>query len=96
MSESSEKKGIIDRLFRDKSGGYVIGQPPNVPIILAAIGLIGSHVFPVGSTLAQLFSLIAFGAIFSWSYLEVMYGESLFRKILGIIVLITVLILAIG
>ena len=96
MSESNENKGIIKRLFQDNTGTYVIGQPLNVPLILAAIGLIGSHFFPDRSLLAQLFSLIAFGAIFSWSYLEVMYGESLFRKVLGIIVLIAVFIVTLA
>jgi len=96
VREPIEKKRIADRLFTDKTGSYVIGQSPNTPIILAAIGFIGSHVAPQGTVLAQIFSLFAFGAIFSWAYLEIMYGESLFRKILGIIVLIGVFVTTIG
>ena len=96
VKEAIEKKvELTNRLFRDNTGHYVFGQPPNTPIILAVIGLLGSHIFAQGSTLAQIFSLIGFGAIFLWAYLEIMYGESLFRKILGTLVLVGVFVITI-
>ena len=83
---------FLKKVFQDNTGKYVVGQPPNIPIILIIIGILGQIVSPEGSLFAEFFALLAFGAVFLWSYLEVVYGESLFRRILGGIVLILLFI----
>lgn len=94
MKKLTKTKRLIDRLFHDKTGSYVIGQPPNIPVVLAVIALIGTYVAQNNSMLERFFELFAFGSVFLWTYLEIMYGESLFRRVLGVVVLIALFIRA--
>lgn len=77
-------------LFQDNTGKYIVGQPPNIPVYL----IIGSFLL---SQLTQhlpihrLFETTLSGSIFLWSYLEITYGESLFRRILGGLVMLLLL-----
>ena len=72
--------------FKDKNGKVVVWQDPNLPLYtwffsssLARIVRHGDlHVF---------FDIIAFGSIFTWAYLEIRFGASYFRRLLGLAVL---------
>ncbi len=78
---------LSERIFRDSDGQIVIGQPPNLPLIvgLAATGL--QVILPSGGGQAAL-ELIAFGAWFTWAWQEIFEGVNYFRRFLGLIVLL--------
>lgn len=68
--------------FRNKDGKLVIWQFPNPPLLIGlAFGLI-AKIAQAGMlhTGSQATSTAAF---FTWSYLELRYGESTFRRVLG-------------
>lgn len=75
-------------LFQDNTGKYVVGQPPNIPVYLMLIGVLGSKLS--GGAWATGFDLLFFGAAFTWSYLEIRFGESGVRRILGVIILVAI------
>lgn len=75
-----------DKLFQDNTGTYVVAQPPNIPMYLVFVGAAGQYVS--GGVVQELFSILTAGAIFTWAFLEIVYGESFFRRILGTVVMI--------
>ena len=89
MSSNSDKESFLQKtlkkLFQDSTGKYVAGQPPNIPIYLLVVGVIGENI--TSGAVQVFFDLLASGAMFTWAFLEVAYGESLFRRILGAIVM---------
>ena len=74
-------------LFQDNTGKYIIGQPPNLPVYIMLIGIIGSHIVTTGKGYS-FFELLFFGAAFLWSYLEIRFGEAGIRRIMGVVVMI--------
>lgn len=83
---------IANYLFRDRTGSYVVGQAPNVPMYMVLISLICQLIF---RDRVSLFILQA--SVFLWSYLELRYGESRFRNILGLLVMSgTIILVAVG
>lgn len=82
-------------LFKDKDKKIVVMQKPNIPIIswLLFAGL--AAVLPDGKfQLAA--DLIAFGSLFTWAWLEVFHGVNSFRKMLGTIVLVVIIVSRLG
>lgn len=82
-------------LFQDNTNRYVIGQPPNIPVYIILLSYLGSQIVETG-WVHELLSIVLFGAVFTWSYLEIVYGESLLRRALGIVVMTGILIAYIG
>lgn len=70
----------------DKSGKIVIAQKPNLPLIVWVIARL-MLLLPIPLLVNKLLSLIAFGSLFTWAWLEIFSGVNLFRRILGIIVM---------
>jgi hypothetical protein len=88
-NESSEKSRLVkslDWFFANKDGRWVIAQWPNLPISVAVIATILKNVVPFG-TANYTVALIAFGAFFTWSWLEIFDGDSKFRRALGFVVM---------
>jgi hypothetical protein len=81
------KDNWFDRLFRDRNGNIVIGQPPNLPIVVWAIASILQLIFTSGIVHTGL-QTIALMAIVFWSLAELFQGVNYFRRGLGLIVLI--------
>ncbi len=79
-------KKLIDKLFLSKEQAYVITQKPNLPIIVWLVSTIVGMVIS-GGRASQLLSLVSFGALFIWASLEIVSGLSLFRRLLGAVVL---------
>lgn len=75
------------RLFQDNTGKYVLYQAPNFPVYLIIIGFLGERLVAAGP-FHEMFSLLSFGAVFLWSYLEIRFGESLFRRVLGSVIML--------
>lgn len=80
-------KNWFDRIFRDKDGKIVIGQPPNLPIIVWAIASVLKLIFTSG-IIATGLEAIALIAIVFWSLAELFQGVNYFRRGLGLVVLI--------
>ncbi len=91
MTKTARFHNLFDRFFRDKQGKLIIGQSPNAPIwgwgiftILAIV--VGSGKFHDG------FQLLAQAFLFVWAYLELRQGDSLFRKVLGTVIFIGIVV----
>jgi hypothetical protein len=81
----------LDRFFQDDKGNVVIAQPPNIPISVWAISSI-LKLFVKNENLYSNLDAIAFGSLFVWSLMELFQGASTFRRILGLVVLITTIV----
>lgn len=64
-------------------GGHVVGQPPNPPILIAAIGLLASWLLSEGSTAWQIARAAFYVGFAIWAFLELTSGVNLFRRALG-------------
>lgn len=78
-------------LFQDSTGKYIVAQPPNVPVYLMLIGAVGARLFANGQ-MHTLFDLLFFGAAFCWSYLEIRFGESGIRRVMGVIAMVAIFV----
>ena len=81
----------MQNMFKDSNGKIVIAQKPNLPSIVWFVSYIASYL-PLHDRLLAFFSLISFGALFTWAWLEIFSGVNLFRRLLGIVVMIVILI----
>lgn len=77
---------MLQWLFEDKTRRVVYGQLPNLPIIVWVVSKIFLLVQWTAPAQA-LFEAIAFGALFTWAWLEIFDGVNWFRRILGVIVM---------
>jgi len=77
---------FYERFFQDKDGKTVIMQAPNLPIIVWLVTTIAAKLLARGTSHA-FFDIVAFGAIFTWAWLEIFKGESPFRRVLGAVVM---------
>lgn len=78
---------FVQRFFQDKHGNVVIGQAPNVPIIAWAV-LMVENLFMHNPHISMLASTV----LFAWAYLEITEGVNNFRKTLGAVVLVGVVV----
>jgi hypothetical protein len=84
------KYTLFDRLFRDATGQIVIGQPPNLPILIWVSATLLKLVFKMGKVKLVL-DLLAFSSLLYWSFLEITQGVNYFRRDLGVVVLIALI-----
>lgn len=82
---------LFDRLFRDASGEIVIGQSPNLPILIWVSATLLKLFFQTGQVKIGL-DILAFISLLYWSFLEITQGVDYFRRDLGVIVLIGLII----
>jgi hypothetical protein len=81
----------LSSFFKAKDGHIVIWRAPNIP-------LWGWVVFNILSTMIRHgklhtgFHLLAEASLFAWAYLELRSGESMFRRVLGAVVLMSITI----
>ena len=78
---------LFDRLFRDGNGEVVIGQLPNLPIIVWAVASLLKAFYNTGKINLGL-DILASGSLFVWAIQELFQGVNYFRRGLGLIVLI--------
>jgi hypothetical protein len=76
--------------FRTKKGTIIIAQKPNAPLVIWGVALCVSWL-PIGSVGVSVAHDVSFGAICTWCYLEIRSGVNIFRRVLGVVVLVTVL-----
>ncbi len=83
------KKKVRD-FCSDKDGNLVLAQKPNLPIVGWLVFKLASIPVSDQATKTGLETIATF-FIFTWAYLEVVEGDSNFRRLLGV-VLITLLV----
>ncbi|MFB2921065.1 hypothetical protein [Aerosakkonema funiforme] len=89
---SAKKTTLFDRTFRDSEGKIVIAQIPNLPFLVGLAATLLQFLLPSGKI--QITSeLVAFGALFTWAWLELFEGVNYFRRALGLIVLVGIIVL---
>lgn len=79
-------------IFKTEQGEIVVGQWPNMPLVLWFVFLVGARL-PLPELWTQLFDMASFIVILIWAMLELVSGVNLFRRIVGGVVLVAVLLL---
>ncbi len=82
---------LFDQVFRDSEGNIVIAQPPNLPLIVGISATLLEVILTIGKIHTGL-DLIAFGSLFTWAWLELFQGVNYFRRALGLIVLVGLIV----
>jgi len=81
-----KKATLFDRIFKDRDGKLVIWQSPNILlwgwILFSILGITFKH----GAGHTSL-NHLATASLFVWAYLEIRSGASIFRQILGGVVM---------
>jgi len=78
---------LFDRVFKDNEGKVVLGQMPNLPIIVWVTASVLKIVFTTGKINVGL-DILAFGSLFTWAWEELFQGVNYFRRALGLFVLV--------
>jgi hypothetical protein len=73
-----------------KKEKYIFAQKPNLPIIVWFITFLLLFL-PLPRFFEDTVSLISFGAIFTWAWLEIFEGVNNFRRFLGLMVLVFII-----
>ncbi len=79
---------LLDRIFRDSEGNIVLAQAPNLPLLAWLAATLLQFIFTSGKVHTGL-DLAAFGALFTWAWEELFNGINYFRRVLGLVVLVS-------
>lgn len=90
VAKAKNIKKTVKDFCSDKDGQLVLAQKPNLPIIGWLVFKLASIPVSDQATKTGLETIATF-FIFTWAYLEVVEGDSNFRRLLGVI-LITLLV----
>ncbi|MGF2037008.1 MAG: hypothetical protein RMZ43_017115 [Nostoc sp. CmiVER01] len=82
---------LVDKTFRDDEGNIVIAQMPNLPLIVWIVTSLLTLVFTSGK-INTLLDLVAYGSLFTWAWLELFQGVNYFRRALGLVVLVGLIV----
>ena len=82
-------KKLLRSFMCDKKGHIVIWQTPNIPLIGWVLGTLFAKIFSTGRSHTG-FTFLAEAFLVAWAYLEVKSGASYFRRILGILVFLSI------
>ncbi|KAM3112586.1 hypothetical protein [Phormidesmis sp. 146-33] len=91
-SIEAQNATLFDRTFRDDQGNIVIAQMPNLPLLVGLTATLLQVVIPNG-TLHTGLDLVAFGALFTWAWQELLEGVNYFRQALGLVALVGLVVL---
>lgn len=91
----AKKTTLFDRTFRDSEGKIVIAQMPNLPLLVGLAATFLQFMLP-GGKIQITSKLVAFGALFTWAWLELFEGVNYFRRALGLIVLVGIILLGLN
>lgn len=86
---------LFDRTFRDSEGNIVIAQMPNLPLLVGLAATLLQFILPSGKIQTGA-ELVAFGALFTWSWQELFEGVNYFRRALGLIALVSIIALGLN
>ncbi len=79
------------RFFKDDQGNIVIWQRPNIPLTSWFIFKVISMVIREGNFKTG-FAYLSTAYLFTWAYLEIVSGKSPFRRVMGVIVLVVIVL----
>jgi hypothetical protein len=82
-----KKQTFIDKCIKDKNGKVVFWQTPNGPLMVWAFFEVLNE-FVARGVFQGLCSAVAFGALFTWAWLEITSGVNYARRALGLAVMI--------
>lgn len=89
MPTSATDGSLFDRVCRDpKTGQVAIAQVPNAPLIVFVVSSALRLVPHPHGTVNDALSIVGSLSLAVWALLEVARGDSLFRRILGAVVLL--------
>lgn len=88
---TSNNRSFWDKLWRDKDGHLSLIELPNIPLAFAALFWIISIVMPAGKFKSGA-EILNFGFLFTWAWLEIKTGKSYFRRILGCVILLYIVV----
>ncbi len=77
----------FDKTFRDNEGNLAIAQKPNLPILIGLAATLLA-LTPISGSLRAGVEAVAYGALFTWAWLELFQGVNYFRRSLGLFVLL--------
>ena len=75
----------LRQFFSDRNGRIVIAQWPNAPLVAWAVLAVASRA--ADGEWAGFFAFFSAAALVTWASLEVLQGDSPFRRVLGLTVL---------
>lgn len=81
---------FLEKCIKDEKGNLTIFQKPNLPIIFWFVSMICTKLVPTGN-LQELLSLVSFGSLFTWAWLEIFSGTNYLRRLLGVVVIVVAL-----
>ena len=87
MSRKSRNRSFSDRFWNDKQGRFTVWQKPNWLLITWFVAFVLSVILPE-DTVGNFISLLGGIAIFVWACLELIWGVNIFRKTVGLCVLL--------
>jgi hypothetical protein len=83
-------KKLIKWLFITKDGKVVIGQFPNIPIIIWLVSLIINYLVN-NDKISLVVSLVGTLSLVYWAILEITKGVNGLRRLLGLVILLYVI-----
>lgn len=90
---ASPPRRAFDWLFRDrKTGKIVIAQLPNAPLAVFLVAAVLRAVVHPHGVVGTVVSVVATVALLWWSIDEIVRGVNPFRRILGAVVLVAVVV----
>lgn len=88
-----EHQDLWDKFWKDKDGNYVIYQRPNAFLITWLVLTVASLFAPRG-VLESVFWWASLAVLAVWAVLEVVSGVNYFRRCLGAVVMILIVLAA--
>lgn len=86
MAAKQIKRTGLVKAVCDEDGRIVLFQSPNAPILGWVVFTVLAKIV-TQSNWQNLFSALSFGFLFTWCWLEIISGQSPFRRFLGAVVL---------
>lgn len=83
-------KELTDKWTRDKRGHVVLWQRPNLSIVVWFVAMVLAWVFT--GRWEHLAHMVSFGALFAWAWMEIFQGVNMFRRGLGVLIMLVTLI----
>lgn len=84
-------KTFSQKFWEDDRGKVVVWQKPNLPLTIWFLATVGGMLLPNGFIQKALY-LIGLVALVVWSILEISRGVNYFRRLLGLLVLLSMII----
>lgn len=84
-------KSLIDTFFKDKHGKWAIMQFPNI-LLTSWIVLTAASFFLQSGAIGDGIKLLQSSVLFAWAYNEAVSGLSYFRRSLGVVFVIVVVL----